>query len=171
MDFEATFFTFFAPNLGFEVVLFRIVAAAVLGGIMGLEREYRRRPAGLRTHILVATAAATFTLLTLEMMARAGDGQSTRLDPIRVVEAVTAGVAFLAAGTIIHARGHVHGLTTGAGLWLAGAIGTACAVGTFSIAVIATLLGFAVLNLLRWLEDWMPQEEENKGPKDGNPPS
>jgi putative Mg2+ transporter-C (MgtC) family protein len=93
-------------------------------------------------------------------MARAAGESATQTDPIRVIEAVTAGVAFLAAGSIIQARGRVHGLTTGAGLWLAGAIGTACGVGVFSIAVLATVLGFAVLNLIRLAEGQMPHKSE-----------
>ena len=81
---------------------------------------------GARTHILVCVAAATFGILTVEIThAPVFSPELVKYDPIRVVEAVTAGVAFLAAGVVIISRGEVQGLTTGAGMWLAGAIGIA----------------------------------------------
>jgi putative Mg2+ transporter-C (MgtC) family protein len=156
--------SFFATSLGLDVVTFRLALASLLGAVIGLDREWRARPAGLRTHILVGLAAATFSVITLELMARAS-GPSNRTDPIRVVEAVTAGVAFLAAGTIIQARGKVHGLTTGAGLWLAGAIGTAAGIGVYPVAVLATLFGLIVLSLLRWLEKVMPKKHGDSDDK------
>jgi putative Mg2+ transporter-C (MgtC) family protein len=151
---------FFESELGIDVIAIRMVAAAILGGIIGFEREYLARPAGMRTHILVALAAATFAVVTLELMAHANAEGVTSTDPIRVIEAVTAGVAFLAAGTIIFSRGEVHGLTTGASLWLSGAIGVACGIGYYFIAVLATVLAFFVLTVLRWVEKAMPQKEE-----------
>ena len=108
----------------------RMLLACGFGFIIGIDREMHSRPAGLRTNMLTALAACVFAIIAFEMIASletSNDG--VRLDPIRVVEAVTAGVAFLAAGTIIQARGDVRGLTTGAGMWLAGAIGLACGSG------------------------------------------
>jgi putative Mg2+ transporter-C (MgtC) family protein len=151
---------FFESELGIDVIAVRMLAATILGGIIGFEREYLARPAGMRTHILVALAAATFAVVTLELMAHANAEGVTSTDPIRVIEAVTAGVAFLAAGTIIFSRGEVHGLTTGASLWLSGAIGVACGIGYYFIAVLATILAFFVLTVLRWVEKAMPQKEE-----------
>ena len=85
----------------FPVVAARLLLAAIFGAAIGFEREWRNRPAGLRTHILVCVAAATFAILTIEIVASADVRlrEGRRVDPIRVVEAVTAGVAFLAAGT------------------------------------------------------------------------
>ncbi len=77
---------------------------------------------------------------------------SIRVDPIRLVEAVTAGVAFLAAGLIIFSKGEVHGLTTGAGMWLAAAVGLACGLGFWQIAVFTTALALVVLGLLKRVE-------------------
>lgn len=133
--------------------------ATLLGAIIGFEREYRARPAGMRTHILVALAAATFAVVTLELMAHAYAQGVTNTDPIRVIAAVTAGVAFLAAGTIIFPRGEVHGLTTRASLWLAGAIGVACGIGYYFTAILATVLAFLVLTVLRWVEKAMPKKD------------
>jgi putative Mg2+ transporter-C (MgtC) family protein len=141
------------------VIAARLLLAVALGAVIGFEREQMARPAGLRTHMLTALAAALFTIITMEIHAgvlRESAGQNT--DPIRVIEAVTAGVAFLAAGAIIQGRGKIHGVTTGAGLWLGGAIGTACGIGAFSIAVLATVLGFVVLTLLRFATDAIPKK-------------
>lgn len=148
----------FDSELGLDVIFVRLIAATLFGGIIGFEREYLARPAGMRTHILVALAAATFAVLTLELASQA-DGVGVQSDPIRIIEAVTAGVAFLAAGTIIFSRGEVQGLTTGASLWLAGAIGVACGIGYYFIAILATVLAFLVLTVLRWVAKAMPKKE------------
>lgn len=124
--------------------------AAALGSIVGIEREWRDRPAGLRTHILICLATATIAILTIEIThVDVFAGQEIRIDPIRLVEATTAGVAFLAAGLIFFAKGEVHGLTTGAGMWLAGAIGLAVGLGFWQIALMATVLALIVLGLLQ----------------------
>ena len=143
---------------GLATIIGRMAAATILGFLIGLDREYLHRPAGVRTHMLVSLAAATFTLVMFELMGTFGDNPDAVADPIRVIEAVTAGVAFLAAGAIIQGRGKIHGVTTGAGLWLAGAIGLACGMGAFSIAVLATVLGFVVLTLLRFVTDAIPKK-------------
>lgn len=141
----------------FPVIVARLLLAAVFGAAIGFEREWRNRPAGLRTHILVCVAAATFAILTIEivhapMFTTDALKEAVKVDPIRVVEAVTAGVAFLAAGVVIFTRGEVHGLTTGAGMWLAGAIGVACGLGLWQVALLATVLALVVLGLLHVFE-------------------
>jgi putative Mg2+ transporter-C (MgtC) family protein len=151
------FASLYASEIGLTVVIGRLLFAAVMGGILGLDREILSRPAGFRTHILVSLAAATFTVVTFELIEQAKAEGSTSVDPIRIIEAVTAGVAFLAAGAIIQGRGKIHGVTTGAGLWLAGAIGTASGIGAYAIAIIATALGFVTLTALRWVTDAMPK--------------
>lgn len=98
----------------------RLVLAAAAGAAIGFERETKDRPAGLRTNMLVALAAGLFTIITFKIY-HAFKGANA--DPIRIIEAVTAGVAFLAAGTIIQGKASVHGLTTGAAMWMSGALG------------------------------------------------
>lgn len=134
----------------------RLLAATVMGGVIGLDREAKDRPAGLRTHMLTSLAAALFTVLTLELHAdvNARDPNAST-DPLRIIEAVTAGVAFLAAGAIIHGRGRVQGLTTGAGMWLAGAVGVACGSAHYLLAVVALVLATIVLAMLKPLERWL----------------
>jgi len=141
-------------------IVARLVCAALLGLIIGLDREYRSRPAGLRTHMLVALAAGSFGVIAFEITGMIGEVAGARLDPTRVIEAVTAGVAFLAAGTIIRGERGVRGLTTGAGMWLAGAIGLACGVGAYFVAIVATVLGFLILTVLRALEKRLPGKDE-----------
>lgn len=136
-------------------ICLRLAAALLFGTIFGLDRELRGKPAGLRTQMLVCLAAATFALLTFELVYQLDDPEFSdhvRADPVRIIEAVISGVAFLGAGTIIQARGSIRGVTTGASMWLVGAIGLACGAGLFAIAVIAFVLGFSVLTLIGWLE-------------------
>ena len=109
-------------------------------------------------------AAATFAILTIEiihapMFTADALGDAVKVDPIRIVEAVTAGVAFLAAGVVIFTRGQVHGLTTGAGMWLAGAIGVACGLGLWQIALFSTVLALLVLILLYAFESKMDMNQ------------
>lgn len=158
MDTGGFFTSLYTSDVGLDVVAARMVAATMLGAFLGIDREILSRPAGIRTFMLVSLAAATFTVVTFELLARAQAEGADNVDPIRIIEAVTAGVAFLAAGAIIQGRGKVHGVTTGAGLWLAGAIGTACGVGAFPIAILATFLGFVVLSLLRFLDRVVPKK-------------
>jgi|SRR6185312_122451 len=139
--------------LPFSVIAGRLLLAAVLGSIVGMEREWRDRPAGLPTHILICLATAAIAILTIEIThVDVFAGKEIRIDPIRLVEATTAGVAFLAAGLIFFAKGEVHGLTTGAGMWLAGSIGLAVGLGFWQIALLATVLALVVLGLLQMLQ-------------------
>lgn len=139
--------------LAFPVIAARLLFAALLGALIGFEREWRARPAGLRTHILICVAAATFGILTVEIAhSTAFVGREMVSDPLRAVEAVTAGVAFLAAGSILFTRGEVQGLTTGAGMWLAGAVGLSCGFGLWQIAGLGTFLILVVMGLLHSIE-------------------
>ena len=136
--------------LPFPVIAARLILASLLGGVIGFEREWRQRPAGLRTHMLVCLAAALIAIVTIEITHVAYfQGEAVTIDPLRLVEAVTAGVAFLAAGLIVFARGEVQGLTTGAGMWLASAIGLCCGLGLWQIGLFACVLAMIVLGLLQ----------------------
>jgi putative Mg2+ transporter-C (MgtC) family protein len=135
----------------------RLLIATIMGGVIGIEREAKDRPAGLRTHMMTSLAAALFTVLTLELHAEFNlRDPNTSTDPIRIIEAVTSGVAFLAAGAIIQGRGKVQGLTTGAGMWLSGAVGVACGAERYGLAIIALVLATIILALLRPLERFLP---------------
>ncbi len=122
----------------------RLSLALVLGGAIGMEREYRAKEAGFRTHFLVALGSALFCLVS-----QYGFGVDLK-DSSRVAAQVVSGIGFLGAGTIIFQKNVVRGLTTAAGLWVTAAIGLACGTGMYVAAVITTmmvLLGLEVLNL------------------------
>lgn len=147
--------THFAPpvaGLSWPETLLRLFSALLLGGIIGWERERQEKSAGLRTHILVSLAACLFTLIMLGiLMDPLTDDSSVRKDPIRVIEAVTAGVAFLAGGAIFTADDKVRGITTGAGLWLAGAVGLSAGMGNLALAALTSVMAVTVLWLLKRL--------------------
>lgn len=138
-----------------SVAALRMIAALVLGGAIGFEREWHHKPAGLRTHMLIAIASALFALIALELVdltRTEGPDSGARSDLTRLIGAVTSGVAFLAAGTIVVSGQRVKGLTTGAGMWLAGAVGLACGCGRIGLAGLATLLTVLVLWVFRKIE-------------------
>lgn len=142
----------------------RMLLALVCGAVVGFEREYQSHAAGLRTHILVGLSAAVIALIAIEIThLPTFSDSSIRIDPIRLIEAVTSGVAFLAAGMIIFSRGKILGLTTGAGMWLAGAIGLACGLGFWQIAALSTVGAIIVLALMRRLEANLPPKDGKTG--------
>lgn len=127
----------------------RLTAALILGGAIGFEREWRSKPAGLRTHMLISMAACLFIIVSQQLAnMQFGAVEALRVDPLRLVEAVTAGVAFLAAGIIFTSGGKVRNTTTGASMWLAGAIGLACGSGQMPLAALATVIVVTVLTLV-----------------------
>jgi putative Mg2+ transporter-C (MgtC) family protein len=134
-------------------ILLRLLTALVVGGSIGWERERKNKPAGLRTHMLVALGAGTFCLLGFEVgaqvSARYGAGG---VDPMRVLQGVVGGIGFLGAGSIIQSRGHVSGITTAASVWMAGALGSACGVGAFILAGLSVVLAFTILTVVAKLE-------------------
>jgi putative Mg2+ transporter-C (MgtC) family protein len=133
-----------------EVLVVRLLGAALLCGLIGLERESSHNSASLRTNMLIGLAACVFTLVGLQIMHEFGNQPNTvQMDPMRLIEAVTAGIAFLAAGVVFQMRGDVKGLTTGASMWLSGAIGLCVGLGMWLVALLATVTGILILWLLR----------------------
>lgn len=121
----------------------RLALAGALGGLIGAEREYRAKTAGMRTHILVAVGSALLLIVS-----RYGfDGVG---DPSRVAAQVVSGIGFIGAGAIIVERHSVHGLTTAAGVWVAAGIGMAVASGMTAVAVAATAISLVGLEILGW---------------------
>ena len=143
--------------LGDLAELGRIALAMVLGGVVGADREYANKPAGLRTHMLLAGAAAVLTAAGIDMVKTfsriPSEGGWLRLDPILVVQAVGTAVGFIGAGTILHRDAeHVEGLTTAASLLLTAALGVAIASGRLVLGVGATALALITLRVVRMLE-------------------
>ena len=130
----------------YDMVL-RLLLAGGLGAVLGAEREFRRKPAGLRTNILIAIGAALFTITSILL---AGEGGSAD----RVAAQVVTGIGFLGAGAILRYRGSVHGMTTAATIWVNAAIGMTAGVGAFSLAIAAAVITLIVLLVLPFIEAW-----------------
>lgn len=149
-----------------EIIAMRLGLAGVFGLLIGLDREKRDRPAGLRTQMLVAVASAMFAIIAVELTLTVADlSDNARTDPTRLVEAVVAGVAFLGAGTIIQSRTGVKGITTGASLWMSGAIGLACGIGYLALATIGVVFAMFILIVLGWVERRVQSAESFSGDK------
>ena len=111
----------------------RLIAAAVLGAVVGIERERHEHPAGIRTHMLVSIGSAAFTVLSIYSF-----GQGS--DPGRVAAQIVTGIGFLGAGSILKGGGTIHGLTTAASLWVVAAVGMAAGAGAWGVAVATTII-------------------------------
>jgi putative Mg2+ transporter-C (MgtC) family protein len=127
----------------------------LLGGVIGYERDIHGRPAGLRTHAVVALASATFTVVSthIAFFQHYHAGDFTEIDGSRIAASVVSGIGFLAGGAILRTGVSVQGLTTAAGLWLVAAIGMCAGAGMYLESVTATVVGIAALTLLRRFED------------------
>jgi putative Mg2+ transporter-C (MgtC) family protein len=138
----------------------RLLMAALLGGILGFEREQKGKSAGVRTHMLVALGAALYVLVP-QMSGAHADAMS------RVVQGVIAGIGFLGAGTILKNtegdESHVKGLTTAAGLWMTAAIGVSAGMGREATAVFSTLLALAIFSVMPVV---VRQLEKDRPPRD-----
>lgn len=136
-------------------IVARISAGAALGGIIGYERDRHGRPAGLRTHTLVALTAATFMVISAHFVQwqHYVEGERGEVDVSRIAASVVSGIGFLAGGAILRTGLNVQGLTTAAGLWLVTAIGMCAGAGMYPEAGAVTLLGLLVLGGLRRFED------------------
>ena len=140
-----------APEWAFELqqsyywtFIWRLSLAAALGGIVGFERELSGHPAGLRTNILIATSSCLFTLLSIHAFPLIGSAQDTA----RIAAQIVTGVGFLGAGTVIHTKGAVYGLTTAATIWMVAAVGMAVATDLYLIGIITTVMTTGILALL-----------------------
>ena len=139
------------PSLSWEAALLRIVVAALLGGVVGIERELRDHDAGFRTHMLVAIGSALFTIVSAYAFRDflTGGGAEVRADPTRIAAQIVTGIGFLGAGAIIRQGFSVRGLTTAATLWVVAAIGMAAGAGYYGGAVITTAVVLVSLWPLR----------------------
>lgn len=137
----------FTTTIGFTDVLVRLVAATLVGAALGLNREIRGKPAGLRTHALVALGTALVTLTGIELAGHGGEFDSGSVS--RVIQGIVAGIGFLGGGTILKADSgeHISGLTTAASLWVVACLGIACGLGLWQMAVVALVLALLVLIL------------------------
>ena len=153
------------PTLPWQIIALRLVGSVIVCGLIGIEREANGQAAGLKTHIMIGLAACVYSLIAHEIIADNQDDNVT-VDPLRIVEAVTSGVAFLAAGMIVFTAGRVKGLTTGAGMWLAASVGLCCGLGLWLIAAAATVLSLLIMLVLSSLQASVAREKDNRGDPD-----
>ena len=138
-------------------LLMRLGTAAVLGLLLGLDREARGHAAGMRTHGIICFAAAAMTVSIISLYHQL-DGP--RMDPLRIFEATGAFVGIIGAGLIVFSKGQVKNLTTAAHLWLAAVIGIACGAGQWPLVVIGAVISVIMLTVLRVIERrWFPDED------------
>jgi len=132
----------------------RLLTAMILGALVGAQRESLGKPAGLRTHILVAMGGALFVLAPLEA--------GMELDGVsRVIQGIVTGIGFIGAGAILklHDKREIEGLTTAAGIWMTAAIGIAAGLGRWGLALVSTILTWITLSIIGKIETWMNQKQ------------
>jgi len=135
-------------SLQYELIL-RVIIGGLLGGIIGFEREKRAKEAGFRTHFLVALGSALITVISAYGFDKVADQiPIARYDPARLAAQIVSGIGFIGAGLIIFQKNVIHGLTTAAGLWVTAAIGIACGVGHYDLAIITTIMVLIALELV-----------------------
>jgi len=146
-------------------LLIRLAVAAVLGLLLGLDRELRGHAAGLRTHGLVCFTAA---MMTVSMIALYRQFGGAGLDPLRIFEATGAFIGIIGAGLIVFSRGQVKNLTTAANLWLAAIAGIACGAGQWPLVAMATIVSVVMLTLLGFVEKRLGlYDDDSEEPSDG----
>ncbi|MBB6716416.1 MgtC/SapB family protein [Clostridium gasigenes] len=152
-------------------IFIRISLAIVIGGIIGYERQYTNSPAGFRTHILVALGACIISLIQVKMvndtlvMISSNEALANvyKIDMGRLGAQVVSGIGFLGAGTIIHTKGSIKGLTTAASIWVVGCLGLAIGLGYYEISFVGTVASFVVLSLFKFIEEklkWSKNEHK-----------
>src|SRR6266496_5661207 len=128
-------------------IALKLVLAAVLGGVIGIERQIREKPAGLRTNILICVGSALFMSLSAQIAQLLGG------DPTRIAAQIISGIGFLGAGAVLHSHGFVLGLTTAATIWVVAGVGMALGSGMYLVAIFATAMSLVTLYLLSFIED------------------
>lgn len=144
----------------FQEIGLRLLAALGVGAVIGLERSYRGRPAGFRTHALVCLSTALLMLVTVYESRWVPNIEYGRiaLDPTRMAQGIMTGIGFLGAGVIMKEGLTVRGLTTAASIWVTAAIGILIGIGFYFPAATASVLALGTLSLFRWIESWMPAQ-------------
>lgn len=147
-----------------QAAVLRLLAAVAVGSMIGINRQLKNKPAGLRTHALVSLGAALLTIVGLELVPTGGASGGAELS--RIIQGIITGIGFLGAGVILRppTGEHVHGLTTAASIWLAAALGIGCGVGerdltaaAFGLTLAILLLGGPIERLTHWLVDRAPR--------------
>ena len=150
-------------GLSFEEMLLRLGVAALVGLILGIDRELKGISAGLRTHALVSLSSAAITFSALELHVELSADGTSSTDPLRVIQGLAQAIGFIAAGLIFVAKGGVHNVTSAANLWLATAVGIASGAGQYRLVAVTTAIGVLLLTIMRVAERWLPKRDPTKG--------
>ena len=145
-------------------VFVQLLLAVFLGALIGLEREFQGKPAGLRTYALVSLGACLFTVIPL--LGFKGLSDVSAFDPSRVASQVVVGIGFLGGGIIFLKGDIVYGLTTAAGLWISAALGVAVGAGLYWAAIFATLIALVILNVFKAAERYIHRNEPESSSHD-----
>ena len=142
-----------------------LLLATVLGALLGWERETQNKPAGLRTFMLVSVGSAAFMLICVNLIAATED-PALKIDPTRVMQGIIGGLGFIGGGTILQTRGSVKGITTAAGVWVAGAIGMACGLSQYGLAIMIALFTYLIMTLMLVLERRIKRQVDSQENED-----
>lgn len=134
-------------------IIFQLFLASLLGGLVGIEREYKHKEAGFRTYTLVSLGAALFTIISAESVTHFLGNIGIIVDPSRIVGQIVLGIGFLGAGLIIFRQSHIEGLTTAAGLWVTAGIGTAVGFHLYFTAIFVSFFTILILAGFRIVEE------------------
>lgn len=132
--------------------IFQLLLSTFFGGLLGFEREYKKRAAGIQTYSLVTLGSCLFTIISFQLFNSLSLKSGVAFDPSRVILAVASGIGFIGAGVIIYRQSHIEGLTTASGLWAAAAIGVAVGARLYLLALLATIIAIIILILLGAVE-------------------
>ncbi|MCH2546913.1 MAG: MgtC/SapB family protein [Alphaproteobacteria bacterium] len=165
MDVLSSFTNLHYVSLG-EAML-RLAAACILGLAIGLERQIKNKPLDFRPFMMVCLGAAMFTIIGMELLYTLkntynNDNNTLSIDPSRIMQGIIGGIGFLGAGAIFRDSEHVVGATTGAGIWMVGGIGMACALGLFSFAIAATFLALFIYTFMGIALQYFPNSNEDE---------
>lgn len=149
----------FTPTADQMEILKRLLASIAAGGLIGYERSYHGRPAGFRTHTLVAAASCLLMFVPVyETQWLALSGESIRMDPTRMAQGIMTGIGFLGAGAIVKEGLSVRGLTTAASIWITSTVGILAGIGFYFPLLISVPATLGILTVFRWIEDRMPTQ-------------
>jgi len=141
-------------------IIFQLFLAIFLGALLGFEREYKGKEAGLQTYSLVALGTCLFTIVSLQMVNLFPVKDVVSFDPLRIIQAIAVGIGFIGAGVIFHQESGIVGLTTAAGLWVTAAVGVAIGIKLYFMAFFTTFLALLVLSGFGLLEQKIFRKKE-----------
>lgn len=146
-----------------EVIILRLFLAAALAFCMGLDRELKGKPYGLRPFMMLSVGSAAFTMMVIELSHHSeAIARNVEMDPGQVIQAIIGSIGFLGAAAIIRSDKHVVGATTGTGIWVVGAIGVACGLGYYWYAILLTVFALLILVVLGKLHDHIQKRQQPK---------